>query len=260
MSPPQLILSALTWTGSGEPTTLTVRGDANVGEYAEAGPHHLQMSGQVWVVELQGRGQTHLVEYIPSTAIAFNYSRKAYIGVPPGDPTCQILGENMPPQVRICLPGRRPWPQRLQTSDWRLSGPPFKFDETDWADEDPMADIDGLTFSPDLPGQVNTGHGLTLECLGWHADWVTALLERQDLDLRRPLGATTRLVFNDKATWAVEVHLQALAVVQANLDDHEFAEAIQSRGISEYTVRATILRVFVTPQELERLEAQPEEL
>ncbi|KAJ7162994.1 hypothetical protein C8R46DRAFT_1102161, partial [Mycena filopes] len=191
---------------------LDPNGVEHVGTYDEAASVQLKLSR---IVELQGRGQTHFVEYIPlglPRATTFEYSRHAFVGVVDAE---VLIAQNMAPWMRICLPGRRAWSQRFQPSgaERPIAGPPFIFYETDWMYPEGIhaeKDFDGLTFSPDLPGQVNTGHGLTQECLGWHADWVAALLERQDLDLPRPLGAMTRLFFNDTthATWAVEVYLQ----------------------------------------------------
>ncbi|KAJ7162995.1 hypothetical protein C8R46DRAFT_1281233 [Mycena filopes] len=278
MSPPRLIFSALTWTG--KPATLDVSegaGGDHVGTYPEAASVKLTMSSRTVTLELQGRGKTHFVEYIPlgSTQRSFVYSRHAFNGVAySGD--CLyggILGEDMGPRIRVCLPGRHAWPERFERVELGrpLTGPPFAFFDTDWVCHNgihPEKGLAGLTLSPDLPGQIDPpendlvyedGHeeGSTVG-LGWHAEWVTALLQRKDL--RQPLGEMTRLIFNDKtnATWAVE----ALKVEEVDpwiceeVADEENSEAMRSRGISDYTVRATILRVFVTRPELERLAGQ----
>ncbi|KAJ7196520.1 hypothetical protein GGX14DRAFT_473354 [Mycena pura] len=241
-APPQLLISALAWIG--EPTTW-ISGEL---------PEHIGTYRQVATARLNRlRVATELaaVEYTPATETSFQYTRHANVGTSSSTVTYEggVFGENMPPLVRICLPSQHPWPERFKRSEYYndddierpRAGPPFHFYNIDWnggTGIDPDS-FSGLTFSPDLPGQLATdtepdgdeGHEQDSTVgLGWHGPWATALLERQDRG--QPLGEKTEIVWNfgNNATWGVQVRLR------------------ESRGIASYTIRATILRVFVRSQ------------
>ncbi|KAJ7608300.1 hypothetical protein DFH06DRAFT_1377583 [Mycena polygramma] len=186
------------------------------------------------------------------------------------------FGENMLPLVRVCLPDRLPWPERFKRSDEMgrpRTGPPFEFYNINW---DGYTGIHpeyfgGLTFSPDEPGQIaddmspetDEGHEpVSTVGLGWHGNWVTTLLEKQDRG--EPLGERNEIVLNtaraEDATWGMEVRLQALKAIEMDPDLYEDVEAPEdrSRGISAYEVRATVLRVFVKPKEFLQMQ-EPDE-
>ncbi|KAJ7727363.1 hypothetical protein B0H16DRAFT_1735172 [Mycena metata] len=273
-APPQLLLSALTW--SGQPTTWEASSENFVGTYREALATTAELRKSVSIL-MDRKAQTYanFLEYVPSIPTTFDYSRHALIGVVDAYLAYDggVAGENMPPWTRICLPGRRPWPERFQpVSDRPLRGPPFMFYEVDWAQGgcgliNPEHNLDGpgVMFSPDVPEQFDTGRDILYQHrvdgsavgLGWHANWVTTLLEKQDRGLS--LGERIEVMVNAKKnpTWASKFVLSVTELHPHDFEDLE--EPIHSRGISEYSVRATILRVFVKPEEIVCLKAQKED-
>ncbi|KAJ7505762.1 hypothetical protein B0H11DRAFT_1976065 [Mycena galericulata] len=267
-APPTLLLSALIW--SGVPTTMAAGDgvDEHVGTYIEALSVQLN----------KGENDSALgaVEYVPATPSVFEYRRHAFTETAPSEVTYygQILAENMPPRIAICLPGRVPWPERFRRCEYlerSRRGPPFLFCDEDWSGEHglhPETDFHGIAIvTPDLPGQGEgdvqpvSDEGRepdSTKGLGWRGAWATALLERKDKG--EPLGERTEIIWNtsENSTWGIQVRLQALRVEETMDEDTE--EATDPRGISEYDVRATILKVFVKGEELTRLrQPQPEE-
>ncbi|KAK7023057.1 hypothetical protein R3P38DRAFT_3195005 [Favolaschia claudopus] len=263
--PSKLLLSALRWTG--EPTTWSADDgdpDEYVGTYSEAANVSLNRIGL--------NHELDAIEYKPANLTTFQYTRKANIGTTYSEIADYggIYGDNMPPLLRICLPDRHPWPETFKELDWDpelrpLAGPPFKFSTCDWNGDtgiDPESlQTRALTFSPDMPGQpaieVEPKSDLGHESgswvgLGWHGPWVTALLEKQDRGER--LGNRREIVWNSDSnkTWGAEVHLEVAKVTEVDkfiydeLDESE--DPIITRGISSYTIRASILRVFVKSQ------------
>ncbi|KAF7357439.1 hypothetical protein MSAN_01339900 [Mycena sanguinolenta] len=273
-APSHLLLSALTWIG--RPTVWTAGDeDEHIGTYEEAASARL----------IKGKINTELeaVEYIPTNPIVFQYTRHAHVGTTSSEVTYYggVFGSNMPPVLRICLPDRQPWPERFQRSyldediKRSRSGPPFEFYNVDLNGETGLEPdcLDGLTFAPDLPGQPDDGLGPVEDegdevdsavGLGWQGTWVTALLEKQDK--RQPLGERNEIVWHPKTinawwrrpedqeaapaiTWGVEFSLrfrQPLKITEFSSHIYKDAdESVPSRGISSYTVRATILRTFV---------------
>ncbi|KAF7365572.1 hypothetical protein MVEN_00430600 [Mycena venus] len=262
-APPHLLISALTWTGW--PTTWSAGdGSEHIGTYREAATGRLNRLG----IDA-GLGA---VEYAPVTELVFQYTRRAFAGTASSEIAYygKIMGDNIPPLVRICLPDRLPWPERFRRSRGirrSLSGPPFEFYDEDWKGEtglDPDR-LRGLAFSPDLPGQLvddadpdgDAGHEQdSWVGLGWHGAYATALLERQSRG--EPLGERTEIVWDSRddahATWGVQVHLQALKVTE--VDAYVYTEVENppdARGISSYDIRARVLRVFVREGEFVRL-------
>ncbi|KAJ6451642.1 hypothetical protein C8R45DRAFT_1083685 [Mycena sanguinolenta] len=290
-APSHLLLSALTWNG--EPTVWTLgEEDEHIGTYVEAATARLIKGGINTELEA--------VEYTPVNPIAFQYTRHAYVGSSSSEVTYYggVFGENMPPLVRICLPGRRPWPERFHPSYYDeyikrpRTGPPFEFYNPDWTGVtrlDPSS-LHGLTFKPDLPGQsddglepdMDAGHeqdstrsGTNVSQLGerneivWHPSWRII-----DWVGWRPPGVQE---VAPPITWGVEVRLQGsnghghgppvalpffwhvtyygvsslrlrqpIKITELDAEIYEDVEEPDpSRGISSYTVRATILRVLV---------------
>jgi hypothetical protein len=167
----------------------------------------------------------------------------------------------------------------------------------DWTEDTGInpENLHGLTFSPDLPGQpendtapIFTG-GREQDSsvgLGWHGNWATALLEKQDRG--QLLGERTEIMWDTKEdpTWGVQVRLQvnfrdsrqtlneltlvsqAIQVTEVDPDMYEEVDPdeyedeespVHSRGISDYEVQATILRVFVKSEGFVRLQ-EPDEI
>ncbi|KAJ7601295.1 hypothetical protein DFH06DRAFT_1353465 [Mycena polygramma] len=267
-APPQLLLSALTW--SGLPTTWTVDDpeEDHVGIYGEAAVAQLNKTGM--------NTQLGAVEYSPATTMSFRYTRQALIDTASSEITSYggIAASNMPSLVRVSLPSRRPWPERFERpsseGNRRLrTGHPFFFWDTDWdSDGDirankSLSNSHTINLSPDLPGQSARDVQPTFEeglesdswvGLGWHGDWVTALLERRDH--QQPLGERTEIVWSPNHAWGVQVRLQALNITEMDPEmcDEVRAPEDHSRGISDYDVQATILRVFVKSEEFIRLQ------
>ncbi|KAJ6584495.1 hypothetical protein B0H19DRAFT_387664 [Mycena capillaripes] len=213
------------------------------------------------------------VEYSPTRPTSFQYTRRAAVGLSSSEVTYYgaVFGTNMPPLVRISLPGRLPWPEKFEPSDdieRPRAGPPFEFWNEDWRGESGIHPeyLRGLRFSPDLSGQPgdetepisNFGRESDSSVgLGWHGDWATALLEKQDRG--QPLGERIEVVWHGE-TWGAQVRLRDLKVTEVDADTYEDVENLElddPRGISDYTVQATILRVFVKSEEFVRLEQQP---
>ncbi|KAJ7082999.1 hypothetical protein C8R44DRAFT_894638 [Mycena epipterygia] len=268
-APPRLLLSALTWNGW--PTTVTESNGAEIiGTYVQSAAVPLDKGGMNVALGT--------VEYTPVTSTSFSYTRHAFTGTASSEVTYYgaILGDNMPPLIRICLPGRLPWPERFTTVGYierRLRGPPFEFWDVDWHGEAGL-EPNALTLhavsipGPDLPGQPQADvepssedgrEPDSYEYLGWQGDWATALLKKQDR--HESLGERTDIIWNatENPTWGVQLRLQAIKLTE-RVDDEDESE--DSRGISDYDVRATILRVFVKSEEIERLrepDSEPEE-
>ncbi|KAJ7465119.1 hypothetical protein FB451DRAFT_429901 [Mycena latifolia] len=262
-APPQLILSALTWVGS--PTTI-VAGDSeeHIGSYVQSA--HVRLN--------RGRMNTQLeaVEYTPATATSFKYTRHAFVGTASSEVTYYgaILAEDMSPVMRICLPDRRPWPEKFQPDDdvdRPLSGPPFNFYDSDWRGEHGIHPemLSGIHITaPDLPGQGDTDaepdHQAgdepdSQEGSGWQGPWVTTLLQKQDR--RQLLGEVTKIVWDahgDDRGLGVELRLRAVRLTEYHDGDPE-----ATRAISDYDIQATILRVFATSEGLLSLHGAEEE-
>ncbi|KAJ7637913.1 hypothetical protein DFH06DRAFT_1138565 [Mycena polygramma] len=258
-APPHLLLSALTWKGS--PTTWFAGNDDEL-----IGTYYTE-SANVQLNKVGTNTEMQAVEYSPATPTSFQYTRRAEMGLSGSTVTYEgaTFGENMPPLVRVCLPDRLPWPEKFKHSDEMgrpRAGPPFEFYNIDWNGHTGIHPeyLGGLTFSPDVPGQLaddmlpeaDLGHEPDSTVgLGWHGNWVTTLLEKQDRG--EPLGERNEIVWNkgEHATWGMEVCLQALKATEMDPDLYEDVEAPEdrSRGISDYEVRATVLRVFVKPNE-----------
>ncbi|KAJ7877005.1 hypothetical protein B0H13DRAFT_744422 [Mycena leptocephala] len=277
-APPQLLLSALTW--SGFPTTWCAGdGDELVGTYAKSATAQLNKA--------EINAELGAVVYTPATQTSFQYARHTNTSTSSSEVTYYgvTCGENMPPLARICLPGRLPWPERFKRADPHsypqrpLKGPPFDFYTMDWTEDTGInpENLHGLTFSPDLPGQpendtapIFTG-GREQDSsvgLGWHGNWATALLEKQDRG--QLLGERTEIMWDTKEdpTWGVQVRLQAIQVTEVDPDMYEEVDPdeyedeespVHSRGISDYEVQATILRVFVKSEGFVRLQ-EPDEI
>ncbi|KAJ7083000.1 hypothetical protein C8R44DRAFT_753603 [Mycena epipterygia] len=233
----------LTWNGYPKTVCRDDYEEEHIGTYSQSTAVRLNKGGMN--VELGA------VEYIPVAPTSFRYTRHTFTGTAHSDITYYgaILGDNMPPWIRICLPGCLPWPERLVPSESEnieksLTGPPFVFWDTDfnWEDGSTQPDLalHAVSISgPDLPASPIHGRAW-----GWQGDWATALLERQDR--HELLGERTEIVWNTKEnpTWGV----QAIELTE-RLDD----EDENSRGISDYDVRATVLRVFVKSEGIARL-------
>ncbi|KAJ6451641.1 hypothetical protein C8R45DRAFT_90262 [Mycena sanguinolenta] len=250
-APSSLLLSALTWTG--DPTIWCAdEAEEYVGTYNEAAAVELNKSGITT--------QLGVVEYTPERPVVFQYTRRAQVGKVSFDAACALFGNNMAPLVRICLLGRLPWPERFGRHhgldhDRRRTGPLFHFWSADCLDETGLNPecLHGLTFAADLPGQPGNNSDSIVDCLGWQGSWVTALLEKQDQD--QPWGERNEIIWNvspkedqipEPATWGVEVCLKPMQITELDPDIYEDKDdPVPSRGISSYTVRATILRVFV---------------
>ncbi|KAJ7145038.1 hypothetical protein C8R46DRAFT_1232398 [Mycena filopes] len=276
-APPQLNLSVLTWKGW--PSTLG-DGDEYSGTYSQA----------ALVRTRKGTFNAGLaaIEYIPAATTKFRYMRRSATGTEGSTVTYEggIAGENVPPLMRIALPGRLHWPERFRECDFlelerKLTGPPFKFFDIDWhMDCDDTWDPSRLKLhsvnfdTPDLPGQPPTAvdpertQGAREEdCsvgLGWCGDWATALLEKQDRN--QALGERTEIMWNNpvpgNADWGAEVRLEAIRVGEpTDYDDLacENPEETPKRCISDYEVRATVLRIFVKSEAFARLQ-QPDEV
>ncbi|KAK6992539.1 hypothetical protein R3P38DRAFT_2739852 [Favolaschia claudopus] len=260
-TPSKLLLSALGWIGEPTPWSADGEGPEYVGKYSEAANVLLNQVGM--------NRELDAIEYKPANLTTFQYTRKANISTTHSDITYYggIYGDNMPPLLRICLPDRHPWPETFKELDWDpelrpLAGPPFEFYTCDWngdAGIDPESLHTGaLTFSPDMPGQLQneteaeSGFGHESDSgvgLGWHGPWATAMLEKKDRG--EQLGNRREIVWSSDSdkTWGVEVHLEAAKVTEVDKftyeELHESEEPIPTRGISSYTIRASILRVFV---------------
>ncbi|KAJ7465120.1 hypothetical protein FB451DRAFT_429902 [Mycena latifolia] len=272
--PPQLRLSALTW--SGHPTT--VCGDDEdefIGTYAEAATVLLNVVGS--------SAELGTIEYTPATTTSFVYERHAYTSVMSSTVTyyggAAALGENMSPLIRVCLPDRRPWPERFkkyihnEEIERPLIGPPFKFWSIDWPGygdghrrwEPNALEWHAVALSPDLPGQPqdDVEPGSTegretdsTEGLGWQGEWAESLLQKQARN--EPLGERTEIIWNSKQnpTWGVQVRLQPVRVVEREDSEYEMSPDVAAEvtpGISDYEVRATVLRVFIKSEEIARL-------
>ncbi|KAJ7727372.1 hypothetical protein B0H16DRAFT_1779373 [Mycena metata] len=244
-APPQLILSALIWDGF--PTSwIAGDDDKHVGTYTE---------------EVSVRTEFRAIEYAPAAPARFNDLTEEGA----------IFGENIPPLLRIALPGRLPWPERFSSSNWvnrPLNGPPFKFYNINWEDgswEPSALDVHSVRFTPDLPGQsaedvepIRTW-GDPCTRLGWRGPWVTTLLEKQDA--RQPLGDRTEILWDSMGKWiptgsgrqninGILVYSTTIRVIE--LTDYD--DDSPSRSISDYEVRATVLRVLVKGEGFVRLQ------
>ncbi|KAJ7505761.1 hypothetical protein B0H11DRAFT_1976058 [Mycena galericulata] len=286
-APPSLLLSALAWSGS--PATSTPGNEASdepVGAYIEALSVQLNKG--------ENNPALDAVEYVPATPSVFDYRRHAFTGTAPSEVTYygSILAQNMPPRIAICLPGRVPWPERFRRCGYlerSRTGPPFLFCDEDWSGEHglhPETDFHGLAIiTPDLPGQGEgdvqpvSDEGRepdSTKGLGWRGEWATALLERKDKG--DPLGERTEIIWNtnEDPTWGIQVRLQVSVssvilfgekvnggsfLLQAlrveEMLDEDTEQATDPRGISDYNIRATILKVFVKDEELTCLQ-QPQ--
>lgn len=146
-----------------------------------------------------------------------------------------------------------------------LSGPPFGFWNYDWPGyggdgswEPSRLERHAIALLPDLPGELSEDAEPGWdECysLGWQGAWAFALLQRQGNN--QPLGERTDIIWNLAQTWGVQVRLQAVEVVEREDDsddetDSDVAEEM-TPGITDYTVHATVLRVFVRTEEIGRL-------
>ncbi|KAJ6451643.1 hypothetical protein C8R45DRAFT_1083686 [Mycena sanguinolenta] len=254
-APPQLLLSVLTWTG--KPTFWTA-GDSDeyIGSYIDAMTVQLNKTG------INTRFKT--VEYTPVTPAVFQYKRHAHVGEWPDIWESAVFGADIPPLVRICLAGSLPWPEQFNNSSLNddVRNHLYKNFQNSSIDlyRKTAHGMDGIRLSFDLPGQPehdcpNLAYGHELEFsvgLGWHGPWVMALLDRQDQD--QPLGVEEKIVWDTgnnitrQTTWGMQVRLQVIDITELNPDVYEEVDdddAVPSRGISSYEIRATISRVFV---------------
>ncbi|KAJ7366352.1 hypothetical protein DFH08DRAFT_797342 [Mycena albidolilacea] len=235
-APPKLLLSALSWSGS--PTSWSAGDDdKHIGTYSEAGTAQLHKAGI--------NTELRAVEYTPSP------------------PTWAQDHPKSPTVGRFWGKIERP-----------LKGPPFEFYDTDWPSGENRIhpeELRGLRFLSDLPGHLNSdaesngafGHKMDSTVgLGWHETWVTTLLEKQDLG--KPLGERTDIVWDRTSGWGVQVRREAVRVrerytdVYDKVDVDDMQDIVQSRGIESYTIRATILRVFVKSEWFDQKEGLPE--
>ncbi|KAJ7644483.1 hypothetical protein FB45DRAFT_1053233 [Roridomyces roridus] len=255
-APPQLKLSALTW--SGLPTTFAMGyGTEYVGTYNKAVAVQLNKSGH--------NAEHDTVEYIPAAPTSFEYTRHAFPDTVDSEVVeyGALLANNMSPLFRL----KRP-----------CKGPPFKFFDEDWdrgvnglhPDELKHGSLEFT--APDLPvqGQVNVEPGSeddeSDESSGWQGEWAALLLERSDRkeSLGEPrteiawMEGRESLQSSSTKMWGVELRLEALRVSEVDEFEDESDPNPSRRAISNYTVRATVLRIFVKSAELTVLAEQPE--
>ncbi|KAJ7644490.1 hypothetical protein FB45DRAFT_297232 [Roridomyces roridus] len=269
--PPQLMFSALTWDGwpsssSGDD------GDVDVGTYKEAASVRLQKRGPSAI-------ERDALEYVPVATTSFKYERRAYTGNVADDGSRAVVGLGISPAVlSICLPGRVQWPERFPPCPAHqdpvprsLTGPPFEFytvdfswDTTYWEDSDTKLSPDGLhglyLTGPDLPWQGQQDPFDADDWYPWTGDWVTALLEQKDKrkNKNQPLGEMKKVFWTYDRMWAVEMRLEAVQVREFEEggdsdEEGEDDEKNDERSISDYTVRATVLKVLVKKEGLDRL-------
>ncbi|KAJ7166448.1 hypothetical protein C8R43DRAFT_1163143 [Mycena crocata] len=225
MDPPQLLLSALTW--SGKPVVYDADdSDERVGAYSEA--------ANVILNNVKNPTTPGIAEYVPDRPTSFRYRRCTVDG------NGHSCGDAMSPRVNICLPHRRPWQEKFNPVESSADSrePPFEFWVSDWNQEQgihPEEDLGGQSIcGPDLPGQNDQLEGTNYwderRDHKWSGDWVTALLEKQER--REPLDERTETVWKFNATpnstvptWGMEVRFQALRVVEFDdswaYDSHE---------------------------------------
>ncbi|KAJ6550665.1 hypothetical protein DFH09DRAFT_1319847 [Mycena vulgaris] len=249
-------------------------GDKHIGTYEEAAAVLLDRVGS--------NGDLGAIEYAPATPTSFIYQRHAYNMRVSFEVLYSgaILGENISPLIRICRPDRHPWPERFtESEDIRrpLVGPPFQFWDLDWNQIEGELEPNQLrphavVLSPDLPGQLadelepartpverepDSSKGI-----GWQGAWAVALLEKQAR--KESLGGITEIIWSSEQnpTWAVEVRLDVVRVVECedyddemseDEDDDEDTPALLIRGISDYEVHASVLRVFVKSEKIAQL-------
>ncbi|KAJ7644477.1 hypothetical protein FB45DRAFT_1115946 [Roridomyces roridus] len=230
-------------------------------------------------VQLQKRGLSDVdqdaVEYVPAVPTLFTYTRHAFTGTVSYEPDEGVVGLNVSPVMSICLLGRVQWPERFRSSPSNesplqrtLTGPPFEFYSVDvcndsyWYPEERLEPqrFHGVRLSgPDFvfdPDDCYDGPG-------WRGDWVTALLEQSEKRKSRdkPFAEMNKILWTyskDRerlCLWGVELRFEVLDVNEffdeRKLDeDSEDGNEDEERAISDYTARATILRVFVKKEGL----------
>jgi hypothetical protein len=114
LEPPQLILSALTWTGW--PTTWSAGDeDQEIGKYTQG--------LSIRVNRVGANAELSAVEYSPAAGspASFTYRRCAFTGTASSEIT--YYGSILPkseisPLLRICLPSRYPWPERFRALEY----------------------------------------------------------------------------------------------------------------------------------------------
>ncbi|KAJ7644491.1 hypothetical protein FB45DRAFT_898066 [Roridomyces roridus] len=268
--PPHLMFSALTWSGKPVEGGTGDQYDVwHVGTYNEAASVQLEKTGP-------STTEPGAVEYVPAEPTSFNYTRHAWV-------KCidyydsKVMAENSPPVFSICLPGRVQWPQQLESPSFDYErpskGPPFIFYGEDFNTYGPGGNdwLHGLYFkAPDLPGQEKADAETTVagnRGRGWAGDWAMRLLELQDR--REPLGERTQVIWDTDGNesdfesperperiWGIEFRLEALEITESadeEYDEDDDGPSESKRTISDYGVRATVLRVFVTDKQLEKL-------
>ncbi|KAJ6550608.1 hypothetical protein DFH09DRAFT_1086556 [Mycena vulgaris] len=224
--PPQLRLSALTWSGYPK-TWCAGDGDEHISTYAEAAAVRLNFVGP--------NADLGAIEYAPDAPTSFVYhisDTRAPWDIRPQD--AAILGQKISSLMCKCRPGRHPWPERFMESD-QLAG-----------DVEPRSTAGG---------KLDSSRGV-----GWQGAWMVALLEKQ---ARRESLGRREIIWSSEQnpTWAVEDRLdlvcpdfKAARVVECQDYEDERSEdededgdtpTLPARGISDYEVRATVLRVFV---------------
>ncbi|KAJ6516987.1 hypothetical protein DFH09DRAFT_1099254 [Mycena vulgaris] len=186
---------------------------------------------------------------------------------------------------------KRPWPERFMESEWiqrPLPGPPFKFWDLDWNGEGGQwypiqLKPHAVVPFPDLPGQLagdveprSTAGGEldSSRVVGWQGACAVALSEKKAHE--ESLGGREEITWSseENPTWAVALcadyhDFKVVRVVECedyeDYEDESMSEdfededkagdtsTLPARGISDYEVRATILRVFVKNKKIAQL-------
>ncbi|KII94574.1 hypothetical protein PLICRDRAFT_692936 [Plicaturopsis crispa FD-325 SS-3] len=235
-------------------------------------------------LRLKGWSQEHsALLYVPASDTPFptTYTRTSHTGPWPDEATSDVVGltEEHNPRFFLHLHGEEEFPQEFpdepelsaEAEERPSRGPPFSFRVTDEKNgygpyellsngaELPMPDLLADTYARSIDRATAFEEGGR----GWGGQYVRDLLERSKQ--MQPLGSLTKVVRYKDDQWAVELELEPKDLVETDRDDifpspsDSDDDSPPGPFLKAYTIKITILRVYVKPTFLSnRDQSQPE--